>query len=157
MKSLSRGRICSGLAAIAIGVLLNPWTVAWLFSPDGELEAGSSLLIFGFDGLMIVIGLLCLFASRSLIVGLGVSAVTARDAPPPSRVVMAINVTVAKQRSMLMMSPNQGYFLIENTQTSTRCQGIVRARGREEQCRVSRRPAFGGTSGAPTYESWRGR
>ena len=61
--------------AIAIGVLFNPWTAAWLLSSDGQLEIGSSLLILGFDAFMIIIGLLCLFASRSLITGLLVSVV----------------------------------------------------------------------------------
>jgi len=75
MKSLSRGRICSGLAAIAVGVLFNPWTAAWLFSPDGQLETGSSLLILGFDGLLVGIGLLALFASQSVITGLVISVV----------------------------------------------------------------------------------
>lgn len=75
VRGKSSGRLISGLATLAIGILFNPWVAAWLFSPDRHLEAGSQLLIFGFDVFMIAVGLICFFASRALIIGLLTSTV----------------------------------------------------------------------------------
>ena len=75
VQGRSSGRLISGFATLAIGILFNPWVATWLFSADRHLEAWSRFLVFGFDVFMIAVGLICLFASRAVIIGLLTSAV----------------------------------------------------------------------------------
>jgi hypothetical protein len=48
-----------GILLIAIGILFNEWTCAFLFSPDGVINSLTKrIIIWGFDIVVIVTGLL---------------------------------------------------------------------------------------------------
>ena len=59
-----------GATALAVGLVLNEWVLAALFSADGSFWLTTRIAIWGFDLAMIVVGLLLLFAGRQLLVNL---------------------------------------------------------------------------------------
>ena len=75
MMGISGIRKAIGATALAVGLVLNEWVLAALFSADGSFWLTTRIAIWGFDLGMIAIGLLLLFAGRQLLVNLFFSIV----------------------------------------------------------------------------------
>ncbi len=66
-----------GWLFIAVGLVCNPWVLAWFFSPDGNIEnIHSRLSILLFEILMILWGILTLKKKSELIINLNLLLVT---------------------------------------------------------------------------------